>query len=213
VCYSFYDTLYIGNKRAEYAKPQNFDGKLNIVDGADESGYADIKITEVEDRISGTILFYKETLEEGDLVKVDVFRGRNPVSGTIVTSGANISIKERVLASGIVDVRITDGNLPYAGTVESYNGLLPEVGDEIPATVEPGVSISTANPDQGSYTVFLSESTDYNGKAVVRITEITDRIRGEVVEKIKVSQSSTEQASENPFDTENSTWNITRKKH
>lgn len=139
-------------------------------------------------------------------------RGHPPVAGKIIPSGEPVKIQEPVLASGVVDVRVTDDTKPIHGVVESYRDLLPDVGESVRASVNSGVTLSTAKPDRGSYIVYLSESSNYEGYATVRITEIDDRISGEIVETIEPGQTASTSTGDSPHTGQSPPWNITRKK-
>lgn len=203
---------YATNKDAEYVKSQDFDGRIYVPNGADQAGYVDVQITDMDGTLSGKIVSYRASSEQGDVVRAQVSQGRSPVTGTIVGTGTKVRIKENVLASGTVDVRLLNDTHPYTAEIVSYNGLLPETGETVQASVETAVTISTAHPDRGSYVIYIQNDDGYEGRALVRITDVEDRISGEIVETSSVSQSPQQDSTTTPFDSESSAWNITRKK-
>lgn len=196
-----------------YARASQFGGNIKIPTGTEQVGVAEIEITKVDEALEGRILSYRGSPEEDDVLEAEVSRGTSPVKGTVHPMQSDIIIEENVLASGRVDVRITDASRPLRGVVESYRELLPQRGERVRATIESGITLSTARPYHGEYIVYLPDADDYDGPAIVEIHEIEDRISGEIVEEIDVGQKRADDRKKSPFQSKNSAWNITRQKH
>jgi hypothetical protein len=195
-----------------YADPVEFDGLLKLPAGAETTGFATIEITEVSSVIEGKIVNYEGDLEVGDTVRAEVTQGASPQTATTLAGGYEVNLSENVLASGEVLVEIEEDGPPYRGTITSYEGLVPKEGDHVFADVESGITLATADPHHRSYSVYLSGDSTYEGAARVEITEVADRIKGEIVEEIDPDQK-TGRKGNSPFKSPNNSLYKNRKKH
>lgn len=202
----------LGQKSSSYAKPETFDGRIQLESDSDQSGRAVVEITEITDVIKGKVRSFKGSLSKGDTIPVQAARGQAPVSAEVQTTGVPVRIEENVLATGTIDVKITNDDRPFCAVVNSYRGLVPEVGEQVSAEIQSGITISTAKPHHGSYIIYLSDESDYEGPAKVEITDVGNRIEGEIVEQNPVGQRVENNSGKSPFNSGSSRWNITREK-
>lgn len=196
-----------------YAKPVDFTGRLRIPDGAEVTGFVTVEITNAGTSLQGKIVEYEGMPSKGDVVQASVRRGSPPSKAQTTVGNIDIHLQEQVLATGEVDVQITESSQLLKGKIISYRDLLPEVGDIVSAEIESHTTLSMGHPLHYSYVIHILDSDDYEGHAEVEIIEVDDRVVGDVITRVDTTQSTNQMKSESPFKNSVSRPNITRKKH
>lgn len=138
------------------------------------------EINKIDGQVRGKIADSGALPRPGNVVEGQVKRG----STRAVVTGPEypIELSQPSLITGKVTVVIEppQDEETVIGRVTSYRGQIPEVWDTIRAVTRTGGAV--ANPEDGTYEVVIDEITPAAVEVDVWITEVDERIEGEIVD-------------------------------
>jgi hypothetical protein len=152
------------------------------------AGTVDIKIIQHGLPMEGRIVSYRGNLPEiGHRFRADLPYSDGPHEVQSPDGRFVVQVEEPVLRDGGVDIEVTERALPMRGQICNYVKELPGTGKMLSATVTDNARI--AHPVNGGFEITLEERASHSGQALVKITEVSSAIIGQITEYERTSQN------------------------